>query len=287
MRNEDDKLLITIQNVGTIRGAAKELLISQPAISKRLMQLEEYWGEQIFIRTHKRVIITPAGEKILGLAKKRIQDQKLLRDEISTLSNKVSGRLSLGVSSVVAQYILPSLLEKYIRQFPEVKIEMLTGLSQDIRSSLLDFHVSIIRGDNVKDQFSEKIFSDPLYLIDKKINVTRSSYENRSLIEFQSDTSFHSMVNEWFIHHPEFKPAQKIKVDQIATCKQFMIHGIGMAVLPETAIQDLDENLYSFQPLTDENEALTRNTWISYSKTSLQLPQVKAFVQLLSEFETN
>lgn len=281
MKNDDDRLLLTIKKVGTIRGAAKELLISQPAISQRLKQLEQYWGEQIFIRTHKQMIVTPIGEKVLALAEKRFQDEEKLKDELSILSKSVSGRLSLGISSVVAQYMLPSLLERFIQCFPDVKIELFTGLSQDIRHSLVDFHVSIIRGNPVKEQFCEKLFDDPLYLIDRK--TTDNSVIQRPLIEFQSDPAFHSMVNEWFIGNPQYKPVQKIKVDQIATCKQLMMHGIGMAVLPKIAINDLDVNQYTFQPLAVKKEVLTRNAWVCYSKSALKLPQVNAFVKLLRE----
>ncbi|MCT8138039.1 LysR family transcriptional regulator [Anaerobacillus sp. CMMVII] len=145
MKVDDYKLLVTIKRVGTIRGAAKELLISQPAISLRLKQIEEQWGEKIFIRTHKNILVTPVGEKILAFGEEMIMGERKLLDDISLVSKSVNGMLSLGVSSVVGQYLLPEILESYINKYPDVKIELVTGLSQSLRASISDFHISIIR----------------------------------------------------------------------------------------------------------------------------------------------
>ncbi len=281
MKIDDYKLLVAIKNIGTIRGAAKELLISQPAISQRLKQIEEQWGKTIFLRTHKTIIVTPVGEKIIQFAEEMIYREKQVIDELSKLSNTVSGRLSLGVSSVVGQYLLPQILEKYSRNYPDVKIELITGLSQSIRKSTNDFHLSFVRGEKIPGIKCRELFSDRLFLVDKKT----TNKKERLLIEFQSDQSLHAMVDDWFLQHPGQTPTRKIKVDQIETCKQLMAHGIGQAILPEIAIKDLDPEFYTLQPLELNKQFLTRPTWLCYSEPTLELPQVKAFVNLVdSEF---
>ncbi|RXI96621.1 LysR family transcriptional regulator [Anaerobacillus alkaliphilus] len=279
MKIDDFKLLVTIKKVGTIRGAAKELLISQPAISQRLKQIEDHWGEAIFIRTHKSMIVTPVGEKIIRFAEDMISGEKQLFDEISKVSKTVNGRLSLGVSSVVGQYLLPKILETYITNFPDVKIELVTGLSQSIRKTASDFHLSIVRGEKMKGLKCVELFSDRLFLVNKKT----SNSKERILIEFQSDHSLHSMVDEWFLQHPDQNPTRKIKVDQIETCKQLMAHGIGQAILPEIAIKDLNDELYTFQPLELNKQFLTRPTWLCYSEVAEELPQVEAFLALMKK----
>lgn len=278
MKIDDYKLLVTIKNVGTIRGAAKELLISQPAISQRLKQIEEQWDQTIFIRTHKNVIVTPVGEKIIAFGEQLLIGEEKLLDDISKISNTVNGRLSLGVSSVVGQYLLPKILEKYITLFPDVKVELFTSLSQTLRDSMTNFHLLIVRGEKINGMNCIELFSDRLFLIDKKTGNKHT--KEKILIEFQSDLSLHSMVDEWFIQHPDMKPARKLKVDQIETCKQLMSHGIGMAVLPEIAIKDLDPEQYSLQPLIVENQPLTRKTWLCYTEAAKELPQVRAFLNM-------
>jgi DNA-binding transcriptional LysR family regulator len=284
MKVDEYKLLVTIRNVGTIRGAAKELLISQPAISQRLKQIEDHWGEKLFLRTHKNIIVTPVGEKVIEFGEEMIKGEERLIDEVSKVSKNVNGRLSLGVSSVVGQYILPRILEDYINKYRDVKIELVTGLSETIRSSIANFHLTIIRGEKVTGLKCIELFSDRLFLIYKKNKETTE----KLLIEFQSDPSFHSIVDNWLIEHPKIKFLRKMKVDQIETCKQLMAHGIGLAILPESVVEDLDPEQYTLEPLVVNNQYLSRPTWLCYPEVAEELPQVKAFLDVVqSHFACN
>ena len=71
MKIDDYNLLLKLNEIGTVRGTAKVILISQPAVSQRLKFIEEYFGEIIFIRTSKRLKVTPSGELILKHAKNK------------------------------------------------------------------------------------------------------------------------------------------------------------------------------------------------------------------------
>lgn len=279
MRVEDHKILVTLKESGTIRGAAKELLISQPALSQRLKHIEDHWGQKIFIRSHKHLALTPAGEQIVEFANRVISEERRVRDEVSIHSGGVGGTLSLGVSSVIGQYVLPKLLESYINLHPQVKIELDTGLSEGFRQAPDDFHICIIRGEPLRQENCQELFSDRLFLVEKK-NLNRMNVD-KPLIEFQADSSYGSAVNDWFLQNSNISYSQKIKVDQIETCKQLMSKGIGMAVLPEIAIQDLNDQEYSIHPLHLKGEAITRKTWICTTDTAQQLPQVQAFFQIL------
>ncbi|MCT8138040.1 substrate-binding domain-containing protein [Anaerobacillus sp. CMMVII] len=124
-----------------------------------------------------------------------------------------------------------------------------------------------------------ELFSDRLFLIDRK----RNKNKEKLLIEFQSDATFHSLVDEWFTQHPDLKLFRKIKVDQIETCKQLMSHGIGMAVLPESSVKNLDPEHFTFQPLIINNQHLSRPTWLCYAEAARELPQVEAFLKVIEE----
>jgi len=280
LKVEDHQILVTLNQAGTVRQASKDLLVSQPALSQRLKQIEEHWGEKIFIRSHKRLTLTPAGEEIITFAETILEEEQRVKENISRNSSTVSGTLSLGVSSLVGQYVLPEILEEFIHAYPNVKIELQTGLSDQFREASNQYHISIIRGDPKKQEYCEELFKDHLYLVERK---QTSSHISKPLIEFQSDHSFQSTVNEWFIENPSFNFSQKIKVDQIETCKQLMAHGIGMAVLPQVAIKDLSDEDYIFHPLTLESKPLTRSTWICTTDIARELPQVQSFLKVIKK----
>src|SRR5699024_11870966 len=87
----------------------------------------------------------------------------------------------------------------------------------------------------LKENTCVKLFSDPLYIFDTERFSSSGELKKRPLISFKSDDSMHALVDDWLYHHnDEIKPLKTIRVDQIETCKQFMMQGIGMAVLPES-----------------------------------------------------
>ncbi|MFA9556585.1 LysR family transcriptional regulator [Evansella sp. AB-rgal1] len=279
MKIDDYRLLVELSKTGTIRSAATNLMISQPAISQRLKHIERDWGVELFIRTPKQLLLTPAGEKVVGFAKEMILEERRIRDEVNSLLGEVGGVLSLGVSSVIGQYVLPPVLEKYIDMYPKVQVNLTTGLSNDLRKNFLDYHIAIIRGEKINHQPCQHLFSDRLFLIDLK-KFEKQQSNPRPLIAFQGDDVLQSAVQRWFIENDQVLFSQMIKVDQIETCKQLMKSGMGMAVLPETALGDLGEE-YTYQPLVMGGEALTRETWITYSNNIDKLPQAKAFIDLI------
>ncbi|RKQ37423.1 LysR family transcriptional regulator [Oceanobacillus halophilus] len=281
MKIEDYELLLKLNEVGTIRGTAKLILISQPAVTQRLKYMEDYFGEKIFIRTSKQLMPTPSGEIILDFAKNIVEQENELKTQLEKSSNEVQGTLSIACSSLISQRFLPAILGKYTAQFPKVTIDLVTGISEDIRRDYKNYHVSIIRGDKLKDSNCIRLFSDPLYIFDTE-DFPKDIIKERPLISFKSDDSMHEQVDNWLYYHQEhIKPLKMMTVDQIETCKQFMKQGIGMAVLPESVSDSMKEE-YPHVPLKLNGKPVTRDTWICYQEGVRHLPQVEHFINTLT-----
>lgn len=285
MKIEDYELLLHLEKIGTVRGTAKAVLISQPAVSQRLKYIEDYFGEQIFIRTSKRLKLTPSGELILKHAKEVVKREKEIKNTLAASSTEVRGTLSIACSSVISQRYLPAILAKFTKKYPLVSIDLVTGMSENIKRNHSKYHVSIVRGDKIKDSTSILLFKDPLYIFDTK--PFDDEVKERPLISFKSDDSLQDLMNHWlFYHQDKIKPIQKISVDQIETCKQFMMQGLGMAILPRSVSRQLMDE-YPHLPLQVGGESITRDTWLCYQGGIRKLPQVNSFIELLlsEEFE--
>ncbi|MFC0301480.1 LysR family transcriptional regulator [Virgibacillus soli] len=281
MKLDDYELLLKLQEVGTIRGTAKTILISQPAVTQRLRYIEDYFQTTIFIRTPKKLLLTPSGEIILQHAKKVIEGEKQIKNKLAASSETVQGTLSIACSSLISQRFLPKILGEYTARFPHVTIDLVTGISEDIKQAHKDYHVCIIRGEKLKDSECVRLFDDPLYIFDSEPFPT-SQVKERPLISFKSDDSMHELVEHWLYHHSDtIKPLKTITVDQIETCKQFMKQGIGMAVLPES-VSDSMKSEYANLPLMIGDKPVTRPTWVCYQKGVLDLPQANEFIKLLT-----
>lgn len=278
MKMEDSKLLAALFQAGTIRGAAKSLYISQPAVSQRLKSIEAAWGETLFIRTHQQLIATPIGEKVAAHAIKVLESEQRLKEEISQTSTEVQGSLSLGVSTLIGQYLLPDVLDRYLSKYPLVNIQLVTGISKQIEASFEDYHVAIVRGKRPAFKETVLLMEEPLYYIENKDTARRSTF-----IEFQTDDNFQTAINEWLLMHPEFIPKSTLKVDQIETCKQMLLRNIGACVLPAAAVQNIPREHFHFHLMKKNEHPLLRSTWLHYNKKVKALPQVRAFIELLLE----
>ncbi|MFD1360277.1 LysR family transcriptional regulator [Lentibacillus salinarum] len=280
MKIDDYELLLKLKEVGTIRGTAKAVLISQPAVTQRLKYIEAYFGETIFVRTSKSLVLTPAGEMILQHAKQVMAEEKVIKNSLAESSGEVQGTLSIACSSLISQRFLPSILGDYTTAYPKVAIDLVTGISEDIKREHKNYHVCIIRGKKLKETVSELLFEDPLYMFDTEPFPT-DQLKERPLISFKSDDSMHELVDNWLYHHQEqIQPIKMLHVDQIETCKQFMKQGLGMAVLPKSVSASMMDD-YPHIPLQLEGKPVTRDTWVCYQEGVRHLPQVDQFLTAL------
>lgn len=280
LKIDDYALLLKLNEIGTIRGTAKAILISQPAVTQRLKYIEEYFGEAIFIRTPKRLLLTPGGEMILEHAFQVVHGEQEIKNKLASSSKEVQGTLSIACSSLISQRFLPSILGEFTARFPKVAIDLVTGISEDIKSHHKQYHVCIIRGEKLKESNCERLFADPLYLFDSE-PFPSDEIKERTLISFKSDDSMHELVDNWLYQQNSIKAMKTITVDQIETCKQLMKQGLGMAVLPESVSDSMKEQ-YPHLPLVSEGESVTRDTWICYQEGVRQLPQVDHFIRAMS-----
>lgn len=279
MKIEDYELLLQLNEYGTIRATAKKVLISQPALTQRLKFIEKYMGGSIFLRTSKKLVPTPFGEIVLDHAGNVLQTEEEFRQRLAQTEGRVSGTLSIGASSLYSQYFLPELLQSFTKEYPNVAIDLVTGVSEEIRQSAEDYHIAIVRGEPLKDYQSLHLFSDRLYFLDL---LPFSKDIERPFIEFKSDPDFQKLIEQWMGRNPSLLVKRLIKVDHFETAKQMMKRGLGMTVLPESIIQE-EKDDYEYQLLHMDGGPITRETWACMKSGISHLPQVDAFIKHLTK----
>ena len=279
MKIEDYELLLQLNEYGTIRATAKKVLISQPALTQRLKLIEEYMGGSIFLRTSKKLVPTPFGEIVLEHAKTVLRTEEDFRQRLAQTEGRVSGTLSIGASSLYSQYFLPDLLQSFTREYPNVTIDLVTGVSEEIRQSAEDYHIAIVRGEPIKDYEALHLFSDHLYLFDL---LPFSKEVERPFIEFKSDPDFQRLIEKWMTSRSSLLIKRLIKVDHFETAKQMMKRGLGMTVLPESIIQG-EKDDYEHRLLHTDGGPITRESWACMKTGIGHLPQVDAFIKHLTK----
>ncbi|UJS28326.1 LysR family transcriptional regulator [Macrococcoides canis] len=281
MKIDDYRLLVALDEEETLRKAAETLYISQPAVSQRLKTIENDWGTEIFIRTKKKLIVTTHGEMIINHARKMLKEETNLKEMIHSSEGVVNGNLSIGVSSLIGQTILPAVLERFVHDYPNVKIQLQVGSSTRIMNNRHDFHVSVIRGTKIMNLHNERLMQEKHYFIYPKSK--KDVLDTLPMIEFQADPVYLKEIEQWYTELFNKEYAPQIKTDQIATCKALLLSGVGMTVLPEIVAEDIDRQEFEVKLVQANGQELLRDTYISYENDILSLPQVSAFITLLKE----
>ncbi|WP_341776443.1 LysR family transcriptional regulator [Staphylococcus simulans] len=279
MKIEDYRLLITLDETRTLRKAAEILYISQPAVTQRLKAIESAFGVDIFIRTKKQLITTTEGAMVIEHARDMLKRERLFLDKMQAHMGEVNGTISIGCSSLIGQTLLPQILSHYNDQYPNVEIQVRVGSTDHIKAHHRDYHVMIIRGSKILNLNNQHLFNDKHYFIYPKGQ--RDKAPELPFIEFQADPIYINQIKEWYGRNLGRDYHAMISVDQVATCKEMLVGGVGVTVLPEIMVKDLDTERFDFEQVDIETHPLVRSTYLSYDSSMLQLPQVESFVELV------
>jgi len=108
--------------------------MTQPAVTFQIRQLEEYFNTRLFDRTHNRVSLTEAGQRVYGYADRIFELYDEMENTIRELTGDVSGVVTLGASTTIAEYMLPFLLGDFKNKNPEVNIRLKVSNTEGIVS---------------------------------------------------------------------------------------------------------------------------------------------------------
>ncbi len=123
--------------------ASQELFISQPAISKHIQELEKEYDVRLFDRMGNRIQLTREGLLLLGHAERILRGYQKMDYEMKALQQWMVGVLRIGASTTISQYVMPEIIAAFRKQFPYVKITMLSGNSREVEAALVNGRVDI------------------------------------------------------------------------------------------------------------------------------------------------
>jgi len=114
---------------GSVTRAARQLNLVQPALSMQIAKLEKSLGKQLFYRAPRGMSLTPAGEALAERIAPIMADIDRVRDEIAQIGGTVSGRVSIGMITSVAQSTLPVSSASIAARYPEIRLLVCEGYS--------------------------------------------------------------------------------------------------------------------------------------------------------------
>lgn len=156
--------------------AADELFVTQPAVTKHINELEKQLGVPLFVRRRNAVALTPQGELLLGYVRRLLALYAELNDAFAGDGETFGGELAVGASTTISQYVLPAILSRFKKRYPEVRLTLCNGNTELIERMVADekLDFGVIEGNAGNPQLHYETFME-----DELVLVTASS--NRSL----------------------------------------------------------------------------------------------------------
>jgi len=140
--------------------ASEELHISQPAVTKHIKEIENQMGTKLFDRKGTSVQLTQSGKVLYEYAEKIRNIYRDLEFEMSQIKEQHKGKLIIGASTSVAQYVLPEILAKFNSYYRDIKIELIAHNTETISELLKEgkIDLGIIEGQSQSSFFDYRIF---------------------------------------------------------------------------------------------------------------------------------
>lgn len=241
---------VTVMQTGSISGAAEKLYITQPAVSKRIKNLEEEFAVTLFDTVGRGIVPTGAANELLPHAKRWLDDYDNFKINLQNAQQTVSGKLVIGTSHHIGLHHLPPVLKQFIQSYPAVQLEVHFVDSEAAHKAVLDGDVSLafLTLPPVYDKrlTYHTLWSDPLYFVTgtlsalaKKSSVTLEQLAHYPAILPSANTFTSQITLAEFAKH-NLKPYATMSTNPLESIRMLVSVGLGWSVLPQTLInQDL------------------------------------------------
>ena len=202
------QVFYTVARLLSFTKAAETLHMTQPAVTFQVRQLEDHFDTRLFDRTHNRVALTEAGRKAYEYAEEIFSLYAEMENTVKELTGDVSGALTLGASTTIAEYMLPALLRGFTVEFPDInlrlKVSNTEGIVSMVENSMIDLGV-------VEGPVANKNLLVEVCRVDQLVVVVPPSHE----IASRESISLEEVMNYPFICREEGSGTREVIMDHM------------------------------------------------------------------------
>lgn len=246
MNMKEQQYVCVLAECGSITRAAKELYISQPALSIYINNLEKSLNVKLFERVGKRFILTYAGERYVEKARAMLRLEEEFEEELKDITGNYTGRIRIGVQTRRATWLLPPVVAAYEQEFPNVDVILYEGIQGVLDQKVKNFQIDLLlcnASDVRPDMKSHLMFKEQLLVavpqrhpVNEKaryvpgdpyryLDLTHLNGEN--LILAKPEQSIRQDADR-FLAEKGVKPRKVRVISNIETAMQLVAEGLGI-----------------------------------------------------------
>lgn len=301
--NMDFRQLETFVEVVKLKSfskAAEKLFLTQPTITSHIQNLENELGTILINRSGKKITPTGAGDLLYKHSLSIINMRDMAKFELGMYKGKIQGHLNISSSSIPRQYVLPNILQSFLRKYPDITFSIKDNDSGNVIENILsgknDFGIVGAKFHSSNLEYI-KLIEDELVIVtpnnnkykhdnNSSFNAKRLFEENIILREKGSGTRllFEKTLKKYNIDFNKLNVVACIKDTE--TIKRFIELGVGISIISSRAVQrEIDMNLFKTFKLVDL--PLKRNFYFVYHRNRHLSPLGQTFKDYVVNYINN
>src|SRR6476659_9486544 len=240
--------LVAVADHHSFRRAATALGISQPALSAQVQLAEEVLGVQVFERDRRSVLVTPAGEDIVGRARLALEAVDAVSDAARRRAEPLVGPLRLGVIPTVAPYWLPALLPTVRKRFPRLELILREDQTARLLAQLAAGQIEVallaipVPGDVTTAPIARETFLLAAHrgseLLGKRGKLSESDLEDQTVLLLEDGHCLRDQALA-VCERGGAVESMAVRATSLPTLVQMVAGGLGVTLLPEAAAEAL------------------------------------------------
>jgi LysR family hydrogen peroxide-inducible transcriptional activator len=235
---------VAVAQSGNFSRAAERCHVSQPSLSQQILKLERRLGQQLFSRLGRRAVLTDAGRTLLDRATLVLATVDDVERRLRGGDRVNSGRLAIGAIPTIAPYLLPAVLELFLKRCPHAELIVREDVTAQLVSAVAEGELDLaIAALPITDEHLsvEALFSEPLLLavppghaLAKRRRIAVTDLDGERFILLGEMHCLGEQVLNFCRAH-ECQPRIACRSAQIATIQSLIALGQGISILPEMA----------------------------------------------------
>lgn len=286
-----DKLRIfyAVANHNSFTRASEDLFLTQPGISKHIKHLEDYYGLRLFDRLGKKVVLTQAGDVLYESTQRILQLIDDAKEKIDDLKAMAGGKISVGASFTAGIHIIPEILGRFYRMYPEIEILLDISLSHYVAEKVIANELDIgFIGAPYDDErlITKKLCEDRLVVIipkdhqwNRRKSIKLAELADQPFILAKKGSGTRAIIEKQ-LQNTGVNLQKKIEFGNTEAVKKAVAAGIGVSIISEFSIKN-EVAVGQLKPISLSDNALFRTFYFTYHKDKYLTNITRALIKLL------
>ena len=293
------KIFYSVAQYGNISRAADNLYISQPAISKAIVKLEETLNTKLFLRNPRGVVLTDEGKILFDQLKIAFEAISIGEEKLNNINKLGIGHIKIGASATLSKYVLLPYLKGYIEDYPHIKISIECQSSYHTLKLLENNKIDIaliVKPEIEKNinfipvgQYEDIFIATQKYLDfmqqrennnESEVFVEKEFFSNANLMLLDEENVTRMYVDNYF-HRNNIEVKQVLEVNNMDLLIEFARIGLGVAgVIKEFVLDDLKKGTVREIPLATPFQK--RTIGFAYQKNIELSNSLRSFIEYIN-----